>query len=156
MWEIFLRGSQESRNNDNNIWWFGVFWGEFFLTQIKCLGIDDVVLLCRMQICLRQIWNNGNSSYLLSIEMERLLVRVATVSFFSLVIVVSEEEEVEEEEKTEAGELSFTKSERDIKATSRKSSQYTFLEWKTFLLQNPNRSLFRIQMFCLYFCCHSL
>lgn len=81
-------------------------------------------------------------------------MRVATVSFFSLAIVGSEEEEVEEGEKTEAGELSFTKSERDAKATSRKRSQYRFREWKTFPLQNPNTSLFRIQMFCLYLCTH--
>lgn len=45
-------------------------------------------------------------SYLLSIEMERLLERGATVSLFSLVVVGSEDEE----EKMEAGELSFTES----------------------------------------------
>lgn len=47
------------------------------------------------------------TSYLLSIEMERLLERGVTVSLFSRVIVGSDEEE----EKTEAGEVSFTESE---------------------------------------------
>ena len=53
------------------------------------------------------LMDSGNTaSYLLSIEMERLLERGATVSLFSLVVVGSEEEE----EKMEAGEFSFTES----------------------------------------------
>lgn len=58
-------------------------------------------------------------SYLLSIEIERLLERGATVSLFSLVIVGSEEEE----EKTEAGELSFTESGGETRTMSRKRIQ---------------------------------
>lgn len=54
--------------------------------------------------------------YLLSIEMERLLERGATVSLFSLVVVGS----VDEEEKMEAGELSFTESGRETRTGSRK------------------------------------
>lgn len=60
-------------------------------------------------------------SYLLSIEMERLLVRGATVSLFSLVVVVgSEEEEEVEEEKMEAGELSFAESKGEIRRRRRR------------------------------------
>ena len=47
-------------------------------------------------------------SYLLSIEMERLLLSDATVSLFSLLIVGREEKE--EEEKMEAGDVSFIES----------------------------------------------
>lgn len=79
-------------------------------------------------------------SYLLSIEMERLLVRVATVSLFSLLIVGSEEEE-EEEEKTEAGELSFTESKRDTRTTSRERSQCTCPEWRVFPFQTLQMSV---------------
>lgn len=58
--------------------------------------------------------------YLLSIEIERLLVRGTTVSLLSLVIVGredeedDEEEEEEEEDKMAVGELSFTESEGKI------------------------------------------
>lgn len=57
-------------------------------------------------------------SYLLSIEMERLLQSGATVSFFSLVMVGSEAEE----EKL-AGELSFTEAGGETRTRSRKRSQ---------------------------------
>lgn len=59
------------------------------------------------------------SSYLLSIEMERLLGSGATVSLFSLVIVGSEEEE----ENMEAGELSFTESGEETGTMSRNRNQ---------------------------------
>lgn len=57
-------------------------------------------------------------SYLLSIEMERLLQSGATVSFFSLVVVGSEAEE----EKL-AGEFSFTEAGGETRTRSRKRSQ---------------------------------
>lgn len=60
-------------------------------------------------------------SYLLSIEMERLLERGVTVSLFSLVIKGSEEEE----EKMEAGGLSFTESGGEDGAMSSKRIIHT-------------------------------
>lgn len=61
------------------------------------------------------------TSYLLSIEMERLLERGVTVSLFSRVIVGSDEEE----EKMEAGEVSFTESEGETGTMSRKTLIHT-------------------------------
>lgn len=63
-------------------------------------------------------------SYLLSIEMERLLLRGATVSLFSLVIAGSEEEEDEEEAKMEAGELSFTESKGEARRSRKKDQSH--------------------------------
>lgn len=57
------------------------------------------------------------TSYLLSIEMERLLERGVSVSLFSRVIAGRDEEE----EKMEAGEVSFTESEGESGTMSRKT-----------------------------------
>lgn len=57
--------------------------------------------------------------YLLSMEMDRLLERGATVSLFSLVIVGSEAED----EKMEAGGLSFTESGGENRAMNRERNQ---------------------------------
>lgn len=61
------------------------------------------------------------TSYLLSIERERLLERGVTVSLFSRAIVGSDEEE----EKMEAGEVSFTESEGESGTVSGKTILHT-------------------------------